>query len=768
VVNKQRTYNNRSRGKEIMSATVAPTVSTSALRLQPDLEHARDLGILANAGSVTVRAVQGRSNVWLALALDGAEVAHLRLGPSAGEITHVQTWSKADGTAGCEFTTSLGPVRAKIEVHEPGTVRCTTSLMPAQDTQILDWPRDLFVAGDDGTIHTSQRGLRSGIVFLSGRTPAPFSVFYFQNFSSLNDYFAATKRTPANTVGGTWPELGYAPPAGDDCILSKARDIVVSDAFVSLTAGCPHSEAVASHYLDQLAVTYVLLDKPAPQYHDWAQRARGALRDLSLSPLCSYARQNRRYLTPYAGDETKPPESMVQLTVAVNAGEYDTWRDQQSALSKTLRENAASFFNEDVGSLVRWLPGEPFDDAQADDNMNHEAMDSWYLHHALFNLFRVARDGDARAKAIFQKSLPFMIRVAHRFDYRWPVFFNVDTIDVIRAEAKPGEGGETDVAGLYGLVMIHAYEMFGEAEYLNEAEIAVSRLHGLGFNLAYQRNTTGFAAEAALRLWKMTNKPRYLALSETCVANLFDNMWLWQCDYENARHYPTFFGLFPLRDAPYIAPYEELEAHAKFHEYLSLGGDDVRPALKLLLSEYQKYALDRCWYYYPDALPIDAVAQKTRNGHVERSLSVPLEDLQDGRETSGQVGQEVYGAGLPFVLTARHYMRLDGTGMMAFCNYPMYDFVQLPDGATWRAGGDPRGNCELRVAPSDLGADPRSVTVTVQAGSVAVPVAGKLSAEGHATFNLRGGQTITIQCTEPSERTDQALIVGAMASAGEH
>jgi hypothetical protein len=77
-----------------------------------------------------------------------------------------------------------------------------------------------------------------------------------------------------------------------------------------------------------------------------------------------------------------------------------------------------------------------------------------------------------------------------------------------------------------------------------------------------------------------------------------------------------------LRDAPYVAPYEELEAHAKFHEFLELGGDDVRPSLRLLIAEFQKYSLHRCWFYYPDTLPVDALAEKTRNGRIERSAFV--------------------------------------------------------------------------------------------------------------------------------------------------
>jgi hypothetical protein len=744
------------------------TASATELEMRLDRERARDLGPIGEREHLAVRALAGCDNVWLALSLNGTDVAYVRLGPAAGEMSHVQILPQPDGTALCECTTPLGPARVRISVHEGPIVRCTTSLLPVRDTIVTKWPRDVYAAeGGEATVHTTQRGLRSGIVFASSSAPRPFSVLYFQNFSALNGYFSQTKRTPADTVGGTWPELGYAPPAGNECILAKAREVTVSDAFVALSADAPRSDdAIARLYLDTLAQIYALLEKPAVRYHDWQQRAANALRDLSLSPACTYVRQGRRYLMPYVADPAKPPESMVQLTLAVNAGEYDSWRNEQSALFEMLRRTTATFYREDIGSVVRWLPGEPFEDGQAEDNMNHEAMDSWYLHHALFNVFRLARDGDAGARELFERSLPYVVRVARRFGYRWPIFFNLETLDIIRAEAAPGSGGENDVAGLYALVMIHAYEMFGVSEYLREAEAAIVQLQGLGFKLAYQLNTTGFAAEAALRLWKMTKKQAYLGLSESCMANLFDNMWLWQCDYGHARHYRTFFGLFPLRDAPYLAAYEELEAHAKFHEYLALGGADLRPSLQFLLAEYQKYALDRCWYYYPDVLPIDVVAGTARNGRSERGLSVPLEDLRDGREQSGQVGQELYGAGLPFVMTSRHYVRLGATGMLAYCDYPMFDFAASNDGGAWRAGGDLRGTCLLRVLPADARVPARAVFVRRSAGSTAVPVRGSVSVEGHAVFELRGGQTVTIACTDPSEAGDDGVVIGAVPVEG--
>ena len=752
-------------------AAARPLVpSPFGLDAESDLRDADDLGLLATRGHVQFRAAGGRRNLWIVASIGGRDVAALRAGHGIDELT-TPVARVPDGSGGTtfEFASALGAFRAKVTfpADDRALVRCTTSLLPSRDVTVPFWPRDLHALdAPAGTVHTAQRGLRSGIAFASSAEPAAYTLFYFQNFSALTDYFEATKRSPADCVGGRWPELGYAPPAGEECVLPKSRELVVSDAFLTVAPGAPASDAeAAAAYLDLLAETYLCLPRPPVEYHDWPSRAERTLRDLSLSPNCSYVRRGRRYMMPYVADEQKPPESMVQLTLAMNAGEYARWRDVPNALGEALGETAPAFFDEDVASIVRWLPGAEFDDSQAEANMNHDDMDSWYLHHALFNLSRRASDGDARARELFERSLPFAVRVARRFNYRWPIFFHLRTLDVVRAEAEPGRGGEFDVGGLYALVMLHAHELFGDPEHLAEAERALEQLQGLGFALAYQLNTTGFAAEAAMRLWKKTRKRVYLELSEICMANLFDNMWLWQCGYGRARHYRTFFGLFPLHDAPYLAAYEELEAQAKFHEYLALGGDDVRPSLRVLSAEYQRYSLDRGWYYYPDALPADGVAEKPRNGRIERALAVPLEDLQDGWEASGQVGQEIYGAGLAFVHTTRHYAPLRAAGCLAFSDYPMYDFREDParNRATWRAGGDPRCSAELRVIPQDANMAPLTVSVTTQAGEVVVPLRGAHTPEGHAAFSIRGGQEVQIAWGPAQASARDGIEIGGIA-----
>ena len=462
-----------------------PIVPTSvAFDVHDDVADAARLGPLETRAGVTFDVRQGRRNLWLVASIDGRERVALRIGHGGDDIAVPAGRTDTPDGIVFEFASALGALRAKIAFPADGSalVRCTTSLLPAHDLALPFWPRDLYVLGATGrNLHTAQRGLRSGIVFASTDQPAPCTLFYFQNFSSLTEYFEATKRSPSDTVGGRWPELGYAPPAGDDCVLPKSRELVVSDAFLTITNSVPKNDGeTAAAYLDLLAETYLCLPRPAVAYHDWPARAAQALRDVSISPKCTYIRRGTRYAMPYTGDDTKPPESMVQLTLAVNAGEYSRMHGGADALATALAATASTFFDEEVGSVVRWLPGEEFEPAQAEEHMNHDDMDSWYLHHALFNLSRLAGGGDERARTLFERSLPFAIRVARRFNYRWPIFFNLRTLDIVRAESAPGRGGECDVGGLYALVMLHANELFGDPEFLAEAERGVMHLRDLG------------------------------------------------------------------------------------------------------------------------------------------------------------------------------------------------------------------------------------------------------------------------------------------------
>jgi hypothetical protein len=686
--------------------------------------------------------------VWVVCGREGSPAVALRAG-TGDDLLASPAVVEADGGWVCEFRTQGAAVRVRVTLPEGDLpmIRAVTSVLPVRDQALASTGRDLhWLGASECVVDTMQRGLRSGIVYASGTGAEPWTAFYFQNFTALDAFYAAAGGTPADTVGGAFPELGYRVPQSSDSPLAAAVEIVVSDAFLVLTPDAPTTEgAIAGGYLDRLAAVYAVLPRPEPTFRAWPERAARTLRDVSLSPDCTYERDGRRYLMPYVGDTTKPPESMVQLTALVNTIEYDTARGRESRFAAMLRSGVPSFYDPQRSTVVRWLPGADFGE-QTEEHMDHESMDSWYLFHALFNVSRLATLGDATARTMLHDSLPFAMRVGRRFNYAFPIFFNLRTLDIIRAEAKPGAGGESDVAGLYALVMLHAHELFGDETYLAEAKVAAERLDGTGFRLAYQTNTTGFAAEAMLRLYQLTREAIYLVRAELCMANLFDNVRLWDASYEHAAHYRSFFGLFPLRDAPYLAPYEELEAQAKFHEFLALGGDDVRPSLRYLLAEYQKYLLDRGWSYFPDVLPEAGIAEKPRNGAIWRALSVPLEDLQDGREASGQVGQELYGCGLAFVLASRYFRAVPGRAASIYASYPLfaYTFDEATARATFRVGGDARGTAELRVIPTDFDAPRTTWTVHERRGRTQKRIPCDVTPEGHQRFTIRGDHAYVI------------------------
>jgi len=358
-----------------------------------------------------------------------------------------------------------------------------------------------------------------------------------------------------------------------------------------------------------------------------------------------------------------------------------------------------NFYDPKVGSVVRWLPAVQDELKGEEPQKKPRVMDSWYLYHPLLNLSRLAERGYATARKLFFDSMDYAVKVAHHFNYQWPVFYDIDTLEVVRAETTPGEGGEKDVAGFYAHVMLQAWGLSKEQRYLDEAVAAMKSLKGLGFKLAYQMNNTIFTAGAAYRLWKETGEAYFRDLSEVCFANIMNNVWLWEMDYGYGRHYPTIFGMFPLKDAPYPAAYEEIEAVAAIHDHVTRAKEDLPASLCVLLPEMAHYLLYKIYFYYPPALPREVFTEKRKGGEIDPHLWLPLEDIQDGWKQAGQVGQEIYGAGTPFGLAPRHYWHVDEAKLLFYCSYPAMNCEVEPNRITLEIIGDPRLQCELRIMP---------------------------------------------------------------------
>ena len=617
----------------------------------------------------------------------------------------------------------------------------TTSFKANIPLLIPFWPRDIIavtkqgnVENTNGTIHMNQMGSRSGILLASMTKPKTGSVFYFQNLGSLSSYCEATGTMLDDTIGGTWPEIGFQLPVTKEKPLPSDKAYIISDAYILLSEEIIDNEIQETQqFLNNLAQVYKLLPHPEVIYHNWPDITEYCLNDLQQSKGCWTQTNGNSYLNAYLCDYDTPAEVMVQLAVLMPLNELKDWYGETHPMYNELLEAIEQFYDPKVKTMNRWLPELADKLDKSEEQKQEMVMDSWYLHHPLMNLARLALNGEKNAEELVLKSIEFAIKVAHHFDYEWPVFYKMDTLEVIKKETEPGKGGEKDVPGSYAHLMLLIFRLTKDKRYLREAEKAVKKLVGCGFNILYQANNTAFAAGALLELYKITNKKKYLDLSYACLACLFKNMQIWDCQYGFGKNYPNYFSVFPLNNAPYTAAYEEMEVYAGLSEYLIQSeAIELLPSLKILIPEFLKYAVSRLPYYYPTKLPEDMISEEVKTGEIVKELWIPVEDLYNGWEKSGQVGQEVYGAGVGFGVLTRQYHKVKEEEFLLFSDYPITNLKKSKKTLTFTVLGTQIFECNLKVIfPKKLKlqieiiADKNSINVSaIKAEQISYKIAG--------------------------------------------
>jgi hypothetical protein len=655
-------------------------ISASAATISLQAELARGMRRIADIalGNRTVEVVLGRDSIWAVIRRPGRGGVALRVAHCWGGCTKVSRQRRRAGEllrlkVECAIGTQIVILRS--DDLELSLLRVTTTLTPATPLLIPYFPRDLYPLGEgddpmtaDGQVEAAQRGLNSGLIYFHLDDPAFGNVLYLQNLTALNDYFAATDTKPDGAVGGNWPELGYLPPTPPQSgtspthPLPAGKPVTMSDAILVFHDEAAHEEQdIARRFLQLLGAAYRQIEAPATEYRDWIWRADKTLRDLREAAGATIRHYGHTYVRPYTAAEY--PDVMVQMAIISPLRNYAAWTGQPIPFCDALERGLEKFHDSTLKTMRRYLPN-------VGKDKDKLAVDSWYLYHPLLNLGHLARDGDARAKRLFLGSLGLAIRAAHHFDYAWPIQFKVDSFDVIVAARNDDGLGQTDVGGIYAYVMLQAYELTDDQTYLLEARKAIDAAKDMRFELNYQANLTAWGAAACMRLWRVTNDEYYLRQSYVYLASFFHNTVMWESRIEGAAHYKVFLGATCLHDAHYMAIFECFDSFAAFERYLKDSGPDLDPAARLLVSEYCKYALDRAWYYYPDALPQELLAQdEIRNGHIDRSLSFPVEDLYVDGQPAGQVGQEVYGAGAAFVFASRAFHQVDGAPFRIFCDH---------------------------------------------------------------------------------------------------
>jgi hypothetical protein len=354
------------------------------------------------------------------------------------------------------------------------------------------------------------------------------------------------------------------------------------------------------------------------------------------------------------------------------------------------------------------------------------------------------------AKKLVLNSIDYVINVAHHFNYEWPVFYKMATLEVLKEETEVGQGGEKDVPGAYAHLMIQVWQLTGNKKYFDEALKAAKKLDGLSFNIFYQANNTAFSAGALLRLYKETGDTLYLNLSYLCIAAILKNVQLWECDYGNAKNHPTFFGVYPLKDAPYTAAYEEQEVFAGIHTFLkeAEGVDEILPSVKLLLAECVKYIINRVCYYYPPMLPKEIIAERkdVKTGEIDTALWIALEDLQDGWNKSGQVGQEVYGAGIAFGIVPRQYYKVEEAGIIVFTEYPATNFRVKNNTLHFYSRGSRKLTFRLAIIPLEKEGEIPDITITIGSDTKDMKeIAPEKRKKDFSEYTLNGDNIVKVQ-----------------------
>jgi hypothetical protein len=695
--------------------------SPAALSLTEDLRTGRNVDRAEVAG-MAIEAIAGRDHLWLRVRGSNHAFALRACTFMAGRAKVRRQRPRRGEAMRFAVESLVGRQDVMLRGHDGAApvIEMTCTLTPARAIAIPFLPRDLYmldeegIPGGQGQVEAGQRGMNSALCFVRLDTPGPASLLYWQDLTALNPYFAATGTKPDGVVGGDWPELGFRlPTAATPQVeypepLPAGRQTMISRALVALHRGEASDESdLAMHFLTLSAAIYPLLEKPAGELRDWPGRAERTARDIAEAPGATVRHYGHTYVRPY--NEAEVPDSMTQVTLVTALREWEPMHAEVLPLTEKLEAGIVRFFDPQLGALRRYLPN-------VGEEKNRDEVDSWYLYYPLLGLARMGCAGNERARELYLRSVDFAIKAARHFKYRFPIKFDIESFKVITKSRGDEDLGQTDVSGLYAYVMLLGFDLTGEDRFLDEARSALEAARGLRFDLNYQANLTAWGAAAATRLWRVTANEDWRRLSYIYLASFLHNCSLWDSEIGHARHYHNFFGATALHDAPYMALLECSESFLAFQSYLRDSGPDLHAGALMLIDEYCRYALDRAWFYFPDTLPPEAVAENPRNGRIDRELSFPVEDLYVDGQQAGQVGQEIYGGGAAFIFAKQAFHHVEDAPFELFCDSFVFGW-ERPNArsALLTLAGSPANTAMLVLLPRE-NARLRAVSLTLADG----------------------------------------------------
>jgi hypothetical protein len=174
----------------------------AVLALRNELKQ-RDFKVIHSlqVANCCIRIFQGYDSLWLLLERPGCGGFALRTAYSPSGPMRVKLNSTRKDKIELAARTAIGVSKIQLSVPDQDhrLFRCKVSLKPSENILLPFWPRDLYPIDNEldptyviGDVHAAQRGLNIGVVFLTMSQPKFGSLLYYQNYTSLNDYFEIT------------------------------------------------------------------------------------------------------------------------------------------------------------------------------------------------------------------------------------------------------------------------------------------------------------------------------------------------------------------------------------------------------------------------------------------------------------------------------------------------------------------------------------------------------------------------------------------------
>jgi hypothetical protein len=672
-----------------------------APRADSDQTGLLEEGFGLRSGAYRLELVEGRFLIYpeggetaLALSLPGGEALNL-LGAAASQSTRTPESGEQLVVSGSNSWAAAFQATLYAYPYHPGLFRWRLELVRGGNLPAAPDPELQFIelatgAPASGALDVYADPAPLAAPQLYGYSAALDStLFYWVDLTALNPFMQAAHFTPSATPRRQGQRFGHSISQTDLQNQPEGAATPVYDSYLYLVPGRPAGEPeMFARYLHNLGDIYDLMAVPEDPLADWFGFYAWDGRGIPDGPLAIHRRTlqdleheknwvtiaGKRYLRAYVADTRQTAEAITQLDVFTALARYRLRFGEVPEYFAELRAGLPDFFNPGFGPAGMFQNSGPLSATGP-----QERGDTWYeLGHALKAAeLSLWFPDDEELRLLAQRSGQTWIDFARTVEYRFPRFYAFGSWQ--------GNGREPDSAGAYAYFMLLLHDLTGEADYREEARRALLALvdGGYGFQLAYETHMTAITAAAAARFYQLEPDPRFLQIINAAAANLMRLSWLWECDYgalQEGQESPemvrqrTFFGLNPTQRSAAITPKEQYEAWVYLTETLQRAHGALDPAVEKLLAEFAKHTLltiprSLPPFNPPQSVTVNPSAYPTVSEN-DLSLFIPLEDLRDGWDVSGVIGQQVYGAGLAPTLAALALVEVQ-PGVVLYSGYPL-------------------------------------------------------------------------------------------------